>query len=117
MNKIINDKEHQYHLNNLYYALDGQNIFKRVDRYWHKLFLIIIFSFLILVNFHEILFNAIHFCSEIGPDYPNIDPNKNDFFKWNLLSEFLCDFFILALIILSFYTFGKFGIDTKIYFW
>ena len=95
IDKIISDKNHRYYLKDLYYSLDGQNIFKRVDRYRHKLFLMVIFSILIFIKREE---------------------NLDEYFVWNLISEFLCDCYILALLILSFYTFCKFGIDTKIYF-
>jgi hypothetical protein len=116
IDKIISDKNHRYYLKDLYYSLDGQNIFKRVDRYRHKLFLMVIFSILIFINFHEILFNIIHLSKKIDPEYPKREENLDEYFVWNLISEFLCDCYILALLILSFYTFCKFGIDTKIYF-
>ena len=116
LDKIIHDKDNRFHLDNLYYSLDGQNIFKRIDRFRHRLLLIIIFAFLILVNFHEIFFNIIHLALKIDPDNPDRGTDKKVFFKWNLASEFLSDFYILALLFLSIYTFCKFGIDTKLYF-
>ena len=33
LDKIIHDKDNRFHLDNLYYSLDGQNIFKRIDRF------------------------------------------------------------------------------------
>ena len=114
LEQIISDKNQHYYINNLYYSLDGQNIFKRIDRYRHKSLLKIIFYILIFINLHEILFNIIHLSQEIDPEYQK--NNSDYFFIWNFISEFLCDIYIVALLILSFYTFCKFGIDTKIYF-
>lgn len=127
IDKIINDEKQRYYLNNIYYSTDGQNIFKRVDRYRHKLLLIIIFSFLTLINIHEIIFNSIHLYKKIDPDNPDKDINKKlnnsdagskskPYNNWNIFSEFLCDFYILTIHFLSFYIFCKFGIDTKIYY-
>ena len=125
IDKIINDENHRYYLKNIYYSIDGQNIFKRVDRYRHKLLLIIIFSFLTFINFHEIVFNSIHLYKKIDPDNPDKDINKESnnfdskskpYNNWNIFSEFLCDLYILTIHFLSFYTFCKFGIDTKIYY-
>ena len=123
INKIVNDENKRYYLKNIYYSIDGKNIFKRVDRYRHKLLLIIIFSFLTFINLHEIIFNSIHLYNQIDPDNPDKSTNtekKNSegkpYNNWNIFSEFLCDFYILTTHFLSFYTFCKFGIDTKIYF-
>lgn len=119
--KIINDKKHHYHLKNIYYSFDGQNIFKRVDRYRHKLFLIIVFSFLIFINFHEIIFNIIILVKDVSPENlekksKSIFGQKDDYYYWNIASEYLCDIYIIALLLLSFYTFAKFGIETQIYY-
>lgn len=118
INKIINDKRYHYILDNIYYCIDGQNIFKRVDRYRHRTMLIILFGILIFINFHEILFNIIFFSFKIDPDRPSGDPNlsENFFWYWDIASEYLCDIYILGILFLSFYTFCKFGIDTKIYY-
>ena len=111
----MNNKKAHYYPKNIYYSLDGQNIFKRVDRYRHKLLLVILFSILILINFHEIIFNAVHLICRIDPDQP--DKNvKGPFYNWNIASEFLCDLYIIIIQILSFYIFCKFGIETKIYY-
>lgn len=118
INKIINDKRYHYILDNIYYCIDGQNIFKRVDRYRHRTMLIILFGILIFINFHEILFNIIFFSFKIDPDRPDRTPNSsnNFFWYWDIASEYLCDIYILGILFLSFYTFCKFGIDTKIYY-
>lgn len=115
--KIINNPIHRYNLDNIYYTLDGQNIFKRVDRYRNKLFLKIVFCFLIFVNFHEILYNIILYCIEIDPENLSFGIGEGlKYYYWNIISEYLCNFYILAILILSFYTVCKFGIDTKIYY-
>ena len=41
---------------------------------------------------------------------------NDDYYYWNIASEYLCDIYIIALLLLSFYTFAKFGIETKIYY-
>lgn len=48
-----------YNLKGIYFSLDGHNLFKRVDRYEHKILLIIIFSILVCLNLFELFFNFI----------------------------------------------------------
>ena len=129
IDKIMNNKEYRFYPKNIYYSLDGHNIFKRVDRYRHKLFLIIVFSFLILLNLHELIFNLVHLFNKIDPDYPDQKVHtdhqykkdegtpKNDYYSlWNIASEFLGDLYILGIHLLAIYIFCKFGIETKIYY-
>ena len=52
--KIISKR---YHLDGLYYGLDNHNVFKRIDRYKHKIALIILFSALVIFNSFEIIFH------------------------------------------------------------
>lgn len=111
----MNDKKVHYKPKNIYYSLDGQNIFKRVDRYRHKSSLVWLFCILILINFHEIIFNAIHLILGLDPDQPD-QKGKGLYYNWNIGSEFLCDSYIIIIHFLSFYIFCKFGIDTKIYY-
>lgn len=111
IDKIMNNKEHHYYPKNIYYSLDGHNIFKRVDRYRHKPFLIIVFSILILLNLHELIFSLVHLINKIDPDKPDKTYNN-----WNILREFLGDVYILGIHSLSIYIFCKFGIETKIYY-
>ena len=54
--KIISKR---YHLDGLYYGLDNHNAFKRIDRYKHKIALIILFSSLVIFNSFEIIFHII----------------------------------------------------------
>ena len=54
--KIISKR---YHLDGLYYGLDNHNVFKRIDRYKHKIALIILFSSLVIFNSFEIIFHII----------------------------------------------------------
>ena len=97
--------------------MDGKNIFKRVDRYSWKLFLIIVFVLLILINLHEILFNIIHLSKKISPDYPYGGNNDNQkFYTWNIFSQFIFDGYIVTIHILSIWTFFKIRIDTRIYY-
>ena len=97
--------------------MDGKNIFKRVDRYSWKLFLVIIFVLLILINLHEILFNIIHLSKKISPDYPYRGNYDNQlFYTWNIFSQFIFDGYIVAIHILSIWTFFKIRIDTRIYY-
>ena len=115
VNELVNDKN--YKSKHIYYDLDGQNIFKRVDRYRHRIFLIIVFTFLILVNLHEILFNIIHLFKKINPDYPYRGNNDNQlFFRWNIYSQYIFNLYIIVIHLLSIYTFCKLRIDTKIYY-
>ena len=104
VNELINDKN--YKSKHIYYDLDG-----------HKIFLIIIFIFLILVNLHEILFNIIHLFKKINPDYPYRGNNDNQlFFRWNIYSQYIFNLYIIVIHLLSIYTFCKSRIDTKIYY-
>ena len=48
----------KFKLQKIYYSLDGKNIFKRVDRYYYKNFLIFVFS---ILN----IYSAIEFISSI----------------------------------------------------
>ena len=125
----MNNKEYRFYPKNIYYSLDGQNMFKRVDRYRHKLFLIIVFSFLILLNLHELAFNLVHLFNKIDPDSPDQPAHTGHQYKkdesklngrfynnWDISSEFLGNLYILGIHVLSIYIFCKFGIETKIYF-
>ena len=107
----MNNKGHHYYPKNIYYSLDGQNIFKRVDRYRHKPFLIVVFSCLILLNLHELIFSLVHLINKIDPDKPDTTYNN-----WNIPREFLGHAYIFGIHLLSIYIFCKFGIETKIYY-
>ena len=128
IDKIINPYDHpfpipendkkpklDYHLDRIYYGLDGKNIFKRVDRYRHKKYLIPIFILLILINLHEIIFNIVLLSNGIGPEDLIINGNEN-YDRWDIASEYLCDIYIFIILMLTAYTFYKFDIETKIYY-
>jgi len=102
-------------LENIYYGSDKKNIFKRIDRYFYKKTLIITFLILCLGNLHEIIFNLVHLILEIDPDEPDTDDSKK-FYIWNIISEYYCDIYIGTLLFLSWLTFAKLKIETKIYY-
>lgn len=106
----------RYHLDNIYYNLDNKNIFKRVDRFRYKKTLIFIFIVLSIGNLHEILFNLCHLLLKIDPDDPDKGSESKKFYYWNLASEFYCDIYIWALLVLSWFTFSKLKIETKIFY-
>lgn len=106
----------RYHLDNLYYNLDKQHIFKRVDRFENKKTLISIFSILIIGNLHEIIFNLCHLILKIDPDDPDNGIKRGKFYYWNIVSEFYCDIYIGTLLVLSWLTFSKLKIETKIFY-
>ena len=106
----------KYDLDNIYFGLDKKNIFKRIDRYENKIILIIVFAILSIGNLHEIIFNIVHITKKIDPDDPDKDPNKKKFYRWNLFSEYFCDFYIGIILFLSGITFSKLKIETKIYY-
>lgn len=58
-NKALELKKLKFDLKELYYSLDGHNIFKRSSRYYYKTFLINIFLFMTLFNIFEITFNVL----------------------------------------------------------
>lgn len=111
----IDDIIQRYHLDNIYYGLDNKNIFKRVDRFNNKRTLVIIFSILALENLHEIIFSLWHFLDKRDPDNPDRDSRKV-FYYWNIVSEFCCDIYVGTLLTLSWLTFTKLKIGTKIFF-
>ena len=111
----IDDIIQRYHLDNIYYGLDNKNIFKRVDRFNNKRTLVIIFSILALENLHEIIFSLWHFLDKRDPDNPDRDSGKV-FYYWNIVSEFCCDIYVGTLLTLSWLTFTKLKIETKIFF-
>ena len=67
-------------------------------------------------NLHEIVFNVYHLVKKLDPDDPDQDSGKKIYYYWNIFSEFYCDIYIIALLFLSWFTFSKFKIETKIYY-
>ena len=69
--------------------------------------MIFIFIVLSIGNLHEILFNLCHLLLKIDPDDPDKGSESKKFYYWNLASEFYCDIYIWALLVLSWFTFSK----------
>lgn len=106
----------KYQLDNIYFGLDKKNIFKRIDRYSNKLFLLLLFGILTIGNLHEIIFNLVHLIKKIDPDDPDKGTTKKTYYNWNLYSEFFYAIYIGTLLTLSGFTFSKLKIETKIYY-
>ena len=106
----------KYKLDNIYFGLDKKNIFKRIDRYSNKLFLLLFFGILTIGNLHEIIFNFVHLIKKIDPDDPDKGTDKKTYYNWNLYSEFFYAIYIGTLLFLSGFTFSKLKIETKIYY-
>ena len=112
----IDEIIHKYKLDNIYFGLDKKNIFKRIDRFSNKLFLLLFFGILTIGNLHEIAFNLVHLIKKIDPDEPDEGDGKKIFYNWNLFSEFFYAIYIGTLLSLSGFTFSKLKIETKIYY-
>lgn len=56
-----------------------------------------------------------HLVGGIDPD-ETINRDEKGFYFWNLVSEYYCDIYIGTLLILSWHTFSKLKIETKIYY-
>ena len=104
--KVISNK---YHLDGLYYGMDNHNIFKRVDRYQQKTFLIIVFSFLSVINLFEIIFNFLFLCV--------IKKNSDNFSKIErILTSLISLVNIVLIILLSSVTIIKLKIRSSIFY-
>ena len=112
----IDEIIHKYKLDNIYFGLDKKNIFKRIDRFSNKLFLLLFFGILTIGNLHEIIFNLVHLIKKIDPEDPDEGDGKKIFYNWNLFSEFFYAIYIGTLLSLSGFTFSKLKIETKIYY-
>ena len=108
-NEKIEDIAKKYKLENLYYGLDNKDIFKRKDRYEHKNFLTVIFIIFCLYNLHEIIFN----CYFYFIDNKHTDDIKN----WiKLFTEMASIVNVGAVLVLSWLSFFKLKISTKIFY-
>ena len=95
-------------LQKIYYSLDGKNIFKRVDRYYYKNFLIFVFS---ILN----IYSAIEFISSIyllvtnddSKDFSDI--HRNVTLSFNMIN-------IIFIEVLATMTVVKKKIETFIYY-
>ena len=108
-NEKIEDISKKYKLDNLYYGLDNKNIFKRKDRYEHKKTLTTIFIIFCVYNIHEIAFNFYYyFINNIHTD----DIEKT----MKLTTEMFSITNVGAVLILSWLSFFKLEISTKIFY-
>ena len=105
----IEDITKKYKLDNLYYGLDNKNIFKRKDRYEHKKTLTSIFIIFCAYNIHEIVFN----CYFYFVDNKHTDDINN---TMKLFTEMTSLANVGAVLILSWLTFFKLEISTKIFY-
>ena len=98
----------KFKLQKIYYSLDGKNIFKRVDRYYYKNFLIFVFS---ILN----IYSAIEFISSIyllvtnddSKDFSDI--HRNVTLSFNMIN-------IIFIEVLATMTVVKKKIETFIYY-
>ena len=98
----------KFKLQKIYYSLDGKNIFKRVDRYYYKNFLIFVFS---ILN----IYSAIEFISSIyllvtnddSKDFSDI--HRNVTLSFNMIN-------IIFIEVLAMITVMKKKIETFIYY-
>ena len=111
--KILNISE-RYKLSGVYYNGDKKQIFKRVDRYQSKIYLIIIFSILIIYNIIEIIYNIIFltFLKDV-----KIDTDLNPVLvAFKIAMEICAVINLITIIILSIITFTKLKIATLIFY-
>ena len=112
---MINDKkykkmfkEYKYILENIYYDLDGHNIFKREHRYQNKKRLLIMFSALVIYNTIDLGINI--YLMFVKKDL-NQDSDLN-----RILTLFLNMINIMVVLVLTTYTNVKSKIQTTIYY-
>ena len=101
-------------MNGIYYGGEKKQIFKKVDRYSRKKYLIIILLFLSLYNIIEIVYNVLCLTKF---RYDNIDllyDNEAITIKNILLVCSMVN--ISAIIALSSFTFTKLKIDSSIFY-
>lgn len=89
--------------------MDNHNIFKRVDRYKKKTFLIVIFSFLSAFNLFEIIFNLLFLCV-IEKKSENFSPGER------IITSLVSIFNILLILLLSSVTIFKLKIRSSIFY-
>ena len=111
--RILNISE-RYKLSGIYYNGDKKQIFKRVDRYESKIYLIIIFTILIAYNIIEIIYN-ITFLTVFKDVKIDTDLNKN-LVRIKITMEVLAIINLITIIILSILTFTKLKIASLIYY-
>ena len=92
----------------MYYNLDNHSIFKRIDRYEHKIKLIILFSISTFYNFFEIISNIVLLSR---------GPNKDDYKEKEYLFPACFSLLnILVIFILSTFTIMKLKIRSYVFY-
>ena len=92
----------------MYYDLDKHSIFKRIDRYEHKIILIILFSISTFYNFYEIITNIVLLGRKRNKDHYN----KNEY----IFSACTSLLNILVIFILSTFTIMKLKIRSYVFY-
>ena len=113
--EIINDKknkkmfkEYKYILGNIYYDLDGHNIFKREHRYQNKICLLIMFSAVVIYNTIDLGINIF-----LMIDKTNLDQDSD---LKRILTLLLNMINIAVVLVLTTITNVKLKIQTTIYY-
>ena len=112
---MINDKkfkkmfkEYKYILENIYYDLDGHNIFKREHRYQNKICLLIMFSAVVIYNTIDLIINIYLMIKR-----PNLDQDSD---LKRILTLLLNMINIAVVLLLTTITNVKLKIQTTIYY-
>lgn len=108
-NEKIKDISKKYKINHLYYGLDKKDLFKREDRYRYKKTLTAIFGIFCGYNIHEIIFNLYFYFGH------NIRSDQIDVYT-KFWTEIVSITNLGGILLLSWLTFPKLKIDTKIYY-
>ena len=106
--RLKNILKSDLNLKGIYYSLDDHNIFKRIDRYHHRILLLIIFCLLSGLNLFEIGFNIYFF----------IDKRNSDQFdkKLRIATIFPNIIYIFLIQILATFLVVKRKVETLIYY-
>ena len=99
----------RYSLEEIYYGLDGRNIFKRTDRYRPKIILLIIFAILVCFNLFEIIFNILSL-TIWKENLVDFSSNKR------LLTSFVSLLNIFVTLVLSTITTTKLKIQSYVFY-
>ena len=101
-------------MNGIYYGGEKKQIFKKVDRYTRKKYLIIIFSILSLYNIIEIAYNILCLTKWRNHNIDVLYDDESKNIKYTLLVCSIVN--LLAIIALSSFTFTKLKIDSSIFY-
>ena len=107
----IKNISNKYHLDNIYYSLDNdsKNIYKRMDRYYFKIRLTILFSILVAFNLFEIVVSLL-LLTVLKSTYKDFDNSHRIFSPFVSISN------ILATLLLTSMTINKLKIQTYIFY-